>query len=118
MILEEIFKKLVKKVFNQNIWKTKTSFIIIDNQSVKNSDIAEEKKILWKQKISEIKFYIVVNSIDFSIIVTKENFPNGSLSLFSDHIIRNKFVQFEIPLCPVKIIKRNELHTFYIIPKI
>ena len=42
-ILDQLFKKLVQKVRMSNGRKEKTSLCIVDAQSVKNTDTAEEK---------------------------------------------------------------------------
>ncbi len=50
--LERVLKKLVAKILIADGRKEKTSFIIIDAQSVKNSDTAEEKGYDVGKKVS------------------------------------------------------------------
>lgn len=42
-LLDVVLKKLVQQIRNEDIRKDKTSFGIVDAQSVQNADIAEEK---------------------------------------------------------------------------
>ena len=118
--------------------KAKTSFIIIDAQSVKNSDTAEAKGYDAGKKISGIKRHIAVDTqgLPHAIFVTTADVTdrNGALQMFLSN--KNKLVNVlnvltdggytgesfadatkEILGCPVEISKRNELHTFIVIPK-
>jgi len=51
-------KKIVSVVRQNNVWKEKTSFCIINAQSVKNADTDEEKGYDAGKKISGIKRHI------------------------------------------------------------
>lgn len=118
--------------------KAKTSFLIIDAQSVKNSDTARNKGYDAGKKVSGIKRHIAVDTNGFphAIGVTTAEITdrNGALGIFKSHkgdlskvlnILADagytgenfaKAVK-EILGCTVEIAKRNELHTFKVIPK-
>ena len=118
--------------------KAKTSFLIIDAQSVKNSDTAENKGYDGGKKVSGIKRHIAVdtNGLPHAIIVTTANITdrNGALEMFELHktglskvlnvladggYTGDNFAQAtkQILGCGVEIAKRNELHKFVVIPK-
>ena len=118
--------------------KKKTSFIIIDVQSVKNTDTAKNKGYDAGKKVSGIKRHIAVdtNGLPHAIGVTTAEITdrNGALEIFKKHKgnlskITNILADGgysgenfansakEILNCSVKIAKRNELHTFAVIPK-
>ncbi len=61
-ILERVLKKIVGVVRQNNGRKEKTSFCIIDAQSVKNADTAKEKGYDAGKKISGIKRHIAVDT--------------------------------------------------------
>lgn len=116
----------------------KTSFIIIDAQSVKTTDCAENKGYDAGKKIAGIKRHIAVdtNGLPHAIHVTTANVTdrNGALEMFmaqkeqlSD--IKNVLgdggysgknfstATEEILGCSVETVKRNELHKFVVLPK-
>ena len=116
----------------------KTSFIIVDAQSVKNTDTAEEKGYDGGKLVSGIKRHIAVDTQGFphAIHITTANVTDraGALEAFCLHKsslcdVKNvladagytgeKFADAvqEILGCPVEIAKRSELHTFAVIPK-
>ena len=118
--------------------KAKTSFIIIDAQSVKNTDTAKNKGYDAGKKVSGIKRHIAVdtNGLPHAIGVTTANITdrNGALKIFESHKTNlaevlntladsgytgEKFAKSvqEILGCTVEIAKRNELHKFVVIPK-
>ncbi len=118
--------------------KAKTSFLIIDAQSVKNSDTAGQKGYDAGKKVSGIKRHIAVdtNGLPHAIFVTTANITdrNGALEMFELHkdglskalnaladggYTGDKFAQAtkRILGCRVEIAKRNELHKFAVIPK-
>jgi len=118
--------------------KAKTSFIIIDAQSVKNTDTAKNKGYDAGKKVSGIKRHIAVdtNGLPHAIGVTTADVTdrNGALKIFESHKINlskvtntladggytgEKFAEAvkKILGCTVEIAKRNELHTFVVIPK-
>jgi transposase len=116
----------------------KTSFVIIDAQSVKNTDTADEKGYDAGKKVSGIKRHIAVDTqgLPHAIHITTANVTDraGALAAFdvakkdlSD--VKNvladggytgdafaKAVQEKLG-ATVEIAKRNELHTFAVIPK-
>lgn len=112
--------------------------IIIDAQSVKNTDTAEEKGYDAGKKISGIKRHIAVdtNGLPHAITITTANVTdrNGAIEMVTkwadnlDHVLKTlvdggytgeKFAA-EIKAvidAEVEVVKRNELHTFAVIPK-
>ena len=118
--------------------KEKTSFCIVDAQSVKNTDTAEEKGYDAGKKVSGIKRHIAVdtNGLPHAIGVTTANVIDreGALETFSvqkDNLseVTNVLVDTgytgekfassvkEIIDANVQVAKRNELHTFKVIRK-
>lgn len=116
----------------------KTSFVIVDAQSVKNTDTAEEKGYDAGKKISGIKRHIAVDTqgLPHAICVTTANVTDreGALQTFARHKevlskVKNILLDGgysgkifanavkEMLGCNVEIVKRNELHTFKVIPK-
>lgn len=115
-----------------------TSFVIIDAQSVKNTDTAENKGYDAGKKISGIKRHIAVDTqgLPHVIHITPANVTdrNGAIEALSLRkndllLVKNvlvdggysgekfaKSVQ-EILGSRVEIAKRSELHTFKVIPK-
>jgi transposase len=116
----------------------KTSFVIVDAQSVKNTDTAENKGFDGGKLVSGIKRHIAVdtNGLPHAIHVTTANITDraGALKAFA----RNKSALCRVenvladgsytgePFATavkkllgatVEIAKRNELHTFAVIPK-
>ena len=118
--------------------KEKTSFCIVDAQSVKNTDTAEEKGYDAGKKVSGIKRHIAVdiNGLPHAIGVTtadvtdrevalkmfsaqKDNLSKVTNVLVDGGYTGKKFVLSvkEIIDATVEVTKRNELHTFKVIPK-
>lgn len=120
--------------------KEQTSFCIIDAQSVKNTDTAEEKGYDAGKKVSGIKRHIAVDTqgLPHAIGITTANVTDreGALTtLFSNknkvHLkkVKNVLVDGgysggkfansvkELIGSDVEVAKRNELHTFAVIPK-
>ena len=60
-ILDKVLKKIVGEVGQSNERNAKTSFIIIDAQSVKNTDTASIKGYDAGKKVSGIKRHIAVD---------------------------------------------------------
>ncbi len=110
---------------------TKTSLCIIDAQSVKNTDTAKEKGYDAGKKVSGIKRHIAVdtNGLPHAIFVTTANMTDreGALSMMNLHkdnlsdggYTGEKFAASvqSIIGATVEVAKRNELHTFSLIPK-
>jgi transposase len=116
----------------------KTSFLIIDAQSVKNTDTAEEKGYDGGKLVSGIKRHIGVDTqgLPHMLLVTTANVTDrrGALEGFALHQdtlseVKNVLADGgytgenfaaavdEILGATVEIAKRNELHTFAVIPK-
>lgn len=120
--------------------KEQTSFCIVDAQSVKNTDTAEEKGYDAGKKVSGIKRHIAVDTqgLPHAIAVTTANVTdrNGALIALSDAKQQQNLTQVVSILtdggysgekfaeevnvllgAKVEVVKRNELHTFAVIPK-
>lgn len=116
----------------------KTSFCIIDAQSVKNTDTAQEKGYDAGKKVSGIKRHIAVDTqgLPHAIAVTTANVTDraGALLAFSGNkealsAVKNVLADSaytgepfatgvqEMLGATVEIAKRNELHKFVVIPK-
>ena len=129
---------MVGDVRQDNGRQEKTSFLIVDAQSVKNTDTAENKGYDAGKKVSGIKRHIAVDTqgLPHAIHITTANITDraGALEAFSLHDevlseVKNvladggytgeKFANGvrELLDCSVEIAKRNELHTFKVIPK-
>ena len=118
--------------------KSKTSFLIVDAQSVKNTDTAEEKGYDGGKKVSGIKRHISVDTqgLPHAISVTTANITDRKGALISFRETKENLSEVENVLADggytgptfadetneilgatVEIAKRNELHTFAVIPK-
>jgi transposase len=116
----------------------KTTLGIVDAQSVKNTDTASEKGYDGGKKVSGIKRHIVVdtNGLPHAIVVTTANVTDrkGALEAFTLYGSQLSAVQKilvdggytgkpfaqetkKILNADVEVAKRNELHTFAVIPK-
>jgi len=123
---------------NEDIRKDKTSFGIIDAQSVQNADTAEEKGYDAGKKVSGIKRHIVVDTMGLphAIIVTTANITdrNGAIEMITLNLdnlscVRKflvdggysgeNFANAVKELCgaDVEVVKRNELHKFVVLPQ-
>ena len=118
--------------------KAKTSFGIVDAQSVKNTDTAKEKGYDAGKKVSGIKRHIIVDTqgLPHAIAITPANITDrvGALIALNGHKDTLDEVQSiladggytgerfseevrKTTGASVQIAKRNELHTFAVIPK-
>lgn len=118
--------------------REKTSFCIVDAQSVKNTDTAEEKGYDAGKKVAGIKRHIAVDTqgLPHAIAITTANVTDrtGALLAFSCHKqmlseVRNVLADSAYMGEPfaasvqdmlgatVEIVKRNELHQFVVLPK-
>jgi hypothetical protein len=61
-LLEKLLKKIVQKIRVDEGREETTSFVIIDAQSVKNTDLAENKGYDAGKKVSGIKRHIAVDT--------------------------------------------------------
>ena len=118
--------------------KEKTSFVIVDAQSVKNTDTAENKGYDAGKKISGIKRHIAVDTqgLPHAIHVTTANVTDreGAIEMINDtkenlENVKNVLVDGgysgekfsseikDIIGANVEVAKRSELHKFVVIPK-
>ena len=137
-ILEEIHESLVEEIRKRHGKNEEPSVGIIDAQSVKSTLVSsEDKGFDAGKKIKGIKRHIIVDTLglilavviqsasvqdrDGAISVIEKLFENWRkiIMIFADGGYRGKLVgkvksKFKIEL---EIIKRDELHTFKILPK-
>ena len=137
-ILEQVLKKSVDAARRSNGRKERTSFCIVDSQSVKNTDSAENKGYDSGKKVSGIKRHIAVDTqgLPHAIHVTTANVTDraGALAMFDRRRANLSQVQNVLvdggytgkPFATavqsllgasVEVVKRNELHTFVVLPK-
>jgi transposase len=123
---------------NQELRQDKTSFCIIDAQSVQNADTAEKKGYDAGKKISGIKRHIAVdtNGLPHAVYVTTADVSdrNGAVEMIK--INRDNLSEVRKFLCDggysgknfagsvreingasVEAVKRNEPHKFVVLPK-
>jgi len=131
-------KKLVSLVRMQDTRHAKTSFCIVDAQSVQNASSAEESGYDAGKKVSGIKRHIAVdtNGLPHAIHITTANITDraGAIEMFrsyQDNLseVENVLVDGgytgkpfadsvrDILGASVEVAKRNELHTFAVLPK-
>lgn len=138
-LLERILKKCVGKVRKRSGRKTcKTSFCIVDSQSVKNTDTAKQKGYDAGKKVSGIKRHIAVDTqgLPHAVHVTTANITDrdgavammnnakGNLSRVKNVLVDGGYtgekfaeeVKKEIG-ASVEVAKRSELHKFAVLPK-
>ena len=115
-----------------------TTFLIVDAQSVKNTDTAEEKGYDGGKKVSGIKRTIAVDTqgLPHAIAVTTANVTDRDAAIVALVAHKDVLEKVEKVLCDggytgesfatavdecigaeVEIAKRNELHKFAVIPK-
>lgn len=115
-----------------------TSFLIVDAQSVKNTDSAEQKGYDAGKKVSGIKRHIAVDTQGFphAIAITTAEVTDRSGALQAFDRCRPNLERVESVLvdggysgqpfadsvkerlnATVQVVKRNELHTFAVLPK-
>ncbi len=136
-ILEQVLKKSVGAARRSNGRKERTSFCIVDSQSVKNTDSAGNKGYDSGKKVSGIKRHIAVDTqgLPHAIHVTTANVTDraGALAMFDRRRANLSQVQNVLvdggytgkPFAAavqsllgasVEVVKRNELHTFVVLP--
>ncbi len=129
---------MVGEIRINNGRKEKTSFCIIDAQSVKNTDTAEKKGYDAGKKISGIKRHIAVDTqgLPHAIYVTTAEVTDRSSAVrmvenAKDTLseVKNILVDAgytgkifatqikDIIGATVEVIKRSELHSFVVLPK-
>lgn len=115
-----------------------TSFLIVDAQSVKNTDSAEQKGYDAGKKVSGIKRHIAVDTqgLPHAIAITTAEVTDRSGALQAFDRCRPNLERVESVLvdggysgqpfadsvkerlnATVQVVKRNELHTFAVLPK-
>src|SRR3989338_1391902 len=118
--------------------KEKTSMVIVDAKSVKNTDTAREKGYDAGKKVSGIKRHIAVdtNGLPHGIEVTTANVTDRDGAITVAKQSKENLSRVEKMLvdggysgrnfaraikkaigATVEVVKRNELHTFKVIPK-
>jgi transposase len=123
---------------NDDVRKDKTSFGIVDAQSVQNADTAAEKGYDGGKKVSGIKRHIVVDTMGLphALLVTTAEVTdrNGAVQMITLNLDNLSCVQKFLvdggycgegfanavkELCgaEVEVIKRNELHKFVVLPQ-
>ena len=137
-ILEQVLKTSVGEARPSNGRKEQTSFCIVDSQSVKNTDTAEQKGYDAGKKVSGIKRHIAVDTpgLPHAILVTTADVTDraGALAMFDENRsdlnrVQNVLVDGGYTGKPfaaavqgilgasVEVVKRSELHTFVVLPK-
>ena len=137
-ILEQVLKKSVGAARQSNGRKEQTSFCIVDSQSVKNTDTADSKGYDAGKKVSGIKRHIAVDTqglpMGYTVTTADVTDRAGALAMFDRR--RDGLSQVQKVLvdggytgkpfatavqsllgASVEIVKRNELHTFVVLPK-
>lgn len=115
-----------------------TSFLIVDAQSVKNTDSAEQKGYDAGKKVSGIKRHIAVDTqgLPHAVAVTTAEVTDRNGALQAIDRCRPNLERVESVLvdggytgqpfadgvkerleATVQVVKRNELHTFAVLPK-
>jgi transposase len=115
-----------------------TSFLIVDAQSVKNTDTAEHKGYDAGKKVSGIKRHIGVDTqgLPHAIVITTAEVTDRSGALQTIDRCRLNLERVESVLvdggytgqpfadgvkerlaATVQVVKRNQLHTFAVLPK-
>jgi transposase len=137
-LLEQVLKKLVGEDRHKQGRNEKTSFLIVDAQSVSNTDCAEEKGYDAGKKVSGIKRHIGVDTqgLPHAICITTANVTDRAGALTALSIYQDTLTDVEKLLvdggytgqpfatgakdligADVQVAKRNELKTFQVIPK-
>jgi len=141
--LEEALKKMVTHLRNKAARQAQTSMIIVDAQSVKNTDTAKEKGYDGGKKISGIKRHIAVDSqgLPHGIRITKANETdrNGAITILRENKeqlakvkkilvdggysgeafanqVKEVLQEVEVEV-EVEVAKRSELHQLKVTPK-
>jgi transposase len=115
-----------------------TSFCIVDAQSVKNTDTAENKGYDAGKKVSGIKRHIAVDTqgLPHAIHITTANVTDREGAILMCEIAKDNLVEVQNILvdggytgenfankinqilgATIEVAKRNELHKFTVIPK-
>ncbi|MBI4368995.1 MAG: IS5 family transposase [Elusimicrobia bacterium] len=137
-VLDVVLKKIAEEHRIANGRKPKTSFVIVDAQSVKNTDTAQTKGYDAGKKVSGIKRHIAVDSegLLHAVAITAANATDraGAIGMIEQNkenlsLVKNVLADGGYTGEPfrqavkaalgagVEIAKRNELHKFAVIPK-
>ena len=129
---------MVSAARQSNGRKEQTSFCIVDSQSVKNADSADDKGYKAGEKVSGIKRLIAVDTqgLPHALHVTTANVTDrsGALAMFDKRQADLSQVQkvlvdggyTGIPFAAavqrllgasVEVVRRHKLHTFVVLPK-
>jgi transposase len=128
------FKKIVATLRSKQDRSALTSFIIVDAQSVKNTETAENKGYDAGKKISGIKRHLAVDMNGFpqAIHLTRANVSDrdgasAMLALNAENLRRVRSVLYsgrnfamDVQLnlkATTQVAKRNELHKFEVLPQ-
>ena len=136
--LERALKKSAGEVRTKLVRNATTSFVIVDAQSVKNTDTAEEKDFNAGKKISGIKRHIAVDTqgLPHAIAVTTADVTDRDGALAAIDRCKANRERVESVLvdggytgppfaggvmeridATVRVVKCNELHAFVALPK-
>ena len=136
--LERALKKSVGEVRIKPGRNATTSFLIVDAQSVKSTDSAEQKGYDAGKKVSGIKRHIAVDTqgLPHAIAVTTANVTDRDSALAAIDRCKVNLERVESVLvdggytgqpfadgvmerieATVQVVKRNELHAFVVLPK-
>ena len=139
-LLEYALKNQVCKIRERSKRKCYTTFLILDSQSVKNTDTAQEKGYDAGKKVSGIKRHLAVDTLGLphAIAITRANVGDREGGLLAPARCADNLDTVQAVLCDggytgekfaagvheilhdgvtVQIAKRNELHTFEVLPK-
>lgn len=130
----------LRNLFRNNMGrKSKLTLGIVDAKSIKNVDTAKEKGYDGGKKVSGIKLHILVDTfgLPHALLVTRANTTDrdGAIEMVSlnlDALSEVKKILVDggysgkafadkvrslLPNTEVEVVKRNELHTFSVLPK-
>ncbi|WP_289225924.1 IS5 family transposase [Bacteroides acidifaciens] len=140
-LLDRALRKLVEMERKENERSSHTTMIIVDSKSIQNADTAQSKGYDAGKKPSGIKLHIGVDilGLPHAIMITTADVTdrNGAIDMvdyycdITDNLSLIKKVLVDggytgqnfadeikrISKAEVEVVKRNELHTFSVIPK-
>ncbi|WP_289423620.1 IS5 family transposase, partial [Faecalibaculum rodentium] len=137
-ILDKVLQKLVKQIRNEELRRDKTTFGIVDAQSVQNADTAEEKGYDAGKKLSGIKRHVIVDTMGLPhaiavttadvtdrdgaiqmILLNLDNLSHVEKFLVDAGYSGQRFANQVKDICgaQVEVVKRSELHKFVVLPR-
>ena len=140
-LLDGILRDLVEIEREANHRKTQTSMLIIDSKSSQNADTAQTKGYDAGKKINGIKWHLGVDILGLPhvILFTAANVTDrdGAIQMISHYHNETDYLELlkkalvdggysgekfaeaikAISGAEVEVVKRNELHTFAVLPK-